>query len=271
MASRKSCKIVLFNIPSCKIVLVHIQSSPECSAWIDLKHFQIGLKYTAEHIWWGAADISGFQGLDDELPQDVQKKEFLGLDAKLEFTTHFNFFHYCLSFLRRRSLRDVTTASAMLKQIRGKWFRGWQRQPELDDAGLMMKAYHACRVINTVRPMHVMHASAPAHQRPPLGAPVHLAVAAGELAPMRTWHAWSQHSWWHAFSKPACTSSGCRCRPRKYFPRSFFGIVTKRERRKNILKMPEIGKTRRGWQGLIPGPSQWKLYSRTVLYSNVLI
>jgi len=28
------------------------------------------------------------------------------------------------------------------------------------------------------------------------------------------------------------------------------------ERHKNISNMPEIGKTRRGWQGLIPGPSQ---------------
>ena len=43
------------------------------------------------------------------------------------------------------------------------------------------------------------------------------------------------------------------------------------ERRKNIPNMPEIGKTQRGWQGLIPGPSQLKFHSRTVLDSNVLI
>ena len=43
------------------------------------------------------------------------------------------------------------------------------------------------------------------------------------------------------------------------------------ERRKNISNMPEIGETRKGWQGLIRGPSQWKIHSMKVLDSNVLI
>ena len=63
---------------------------------------------------------------------------------------------------------------------------------------------------------------------PTLGAPVRAAAAAGEMARMRAWHACSEQSCGHAFSKPACACSGCRCRPRKHFLRSLFGIVTKR-------------------------------------------
>ena len=37
------------------------------------------------------SSICGSQGQADELAEDVQKREFLGLDAEFEFTTHFNF------------------------------------------------------------------------------------------------------------------------------------------------------------------------------------
>jgi len=46
---------------------------------------------TAEDISQVPAAISGCQDLVYKIPWDVQKREFLGLDAKFEFTTHFNF------------------------------------------------------------------------------------------------------------------------------------------------------------------------------------
>jgi len=53
-------------------------------------------------------DISGSQGLACEFAEDVQKREFLGLDAKFEFTTHFDFSFFALAQLkfRRSSLSD---------------------------------------------------------------------------------------------------------------------------------------------------------------------
>jgi len=68
----------------------------------------------------------------------------------------------------------------MPKKVRGKCFRGRQRQPEQVQAGLLT------RIIKTVGTMHVMHALAQDHQLPPLDGPVRRTAAAGGLALMRT-------------------------------------------------------------------------------------
>jgi len=143
---------------------------------------------------------------------------------------HISIFHCCLASF------DVRRLETMPKKLREECFRGRQRQPEQVHASLPNLHRQ-----ESVRTIPVMHAPAPAHQRPPMGRLVRPAAVASGLAPVRSWHVCSERSEWCAFGKLACTCSGCRCRPRKHFSRSFFGIVTHAKRRKNISNMPEIG------------------------------
>jgi len=67
----------------------------------------------------------------------------------------------------------------MPKKFRGNAF--------VDSSGNQSRFTRACQtcIIETVQTVHIMHAPAPAHQRPLLGALFCLAAAAAELALMR--------------------------------------------------------------------------------------
>ena len=77
-----------------------------------MQHLKIGLKYTGENILYGPADISGSRGQADELAEDVQKREFLGLDAVFEFTTHFKFSFLPSTFAEEGSRKILSWLTA---------------------------------------------------------------------------------------------------------------------------------------------------------------
>jgi len=51
-------------------------------------------------------------GLGDELAEDVQKREFLGLDAIFEFTTHFKFSFLPSTFAEEGSRKMLSWQTA---------------------------------------------------------------------------------------------------------------------------------------------------------------
>jgi len=83
----------------CRYIIYELEPRQERRARIDLQHLKIDLKFTAE-------SFSGSQGQADELAKDVPKREFLGLDAEFEFTTHFNFSFLPSTFFGRSSLSE---------------------------------------------------------------------------------------------------------------------------------------------------------------------
>jgi len=97
------------------IVEVHARSVGRGKIQIPLKSSKNSQLKT---FGLGPADISGSQGLACEFAKDIQKREFLGLDTKFEFTTHFDF-----SFLLWASF-DVRHLVTMPNKLRRKCFRG---------------------------------------------------------------------------------------------------------------------------------------------------
>jgi len=106
------------------------------------------------------------------------------------------------------------------------------------------------RIIKTVPTMHVMHASAQVHQQPPLGGLYSLCIrptaAAGAFALIRDMHGLNILDDKRSASPlaPAQVAAGGH---QIILSEASSASSLSDERRKNIVKMLEIEKTRRGW------------------------
>jgi len=171
-------------------------------------------------------DISGSQGLACEFAKDVQKREFLGLDAKFEFTAHFNF--------------------ASLKMLLWPTAATWAGARELDERvstrlfGTCMSCTHLLHLTSGCR-----GADRCAQLRPPMRwcRCVHDMHVPNSLVDTRS-------------SSPRAPAQVAAVGHESNFHTASLASSLNEERRINISNMPEIGKTQKGWQGLIPGPSQ---------------
>ena len=99
------------------------------------------------------------------------------------------------------------------------------------------------RIVKTVP---TMHASAPVHQQPPLGGPVRPTAAAGGFALIRDMHGLNILDDKRSASPlaPAQVAAGGH---QIILSEASSASSLSDERRKNIVKMLEIEKTRRGW------------------------